>query len=234
MNWRDVPMPGLIARLPRDARGFPVPAFVFKPEGWKSGDPLDMRVLDLEHHYHMAKGKCCGVCGGTLYSKIWFIGGPMCLANRIFGDAGMHRECAEYALQVCPLLSRSGATYNDRPSGASGQDPNALRTVPPYQVLLATRGYTVITHDPQTRARLPKPLLHIQPWQSCEFRNNDGTPTTDTYAVITNQRGTGLYCFDCIGKGKPAITFDPECVAERYCPTCARQLATPVEIEVRV
>lgn len=234
MNWKDVPMPGLIARLPRDARGFPVPAHVYKPASWKSGDPLDMRILDPEHHLKMAMARQCAVCEGELYSKVWFIGGPMCLLNRIFGDGGLHLHCAGYSLQVCPLLSRPGASYNDRPSMASDHDPNALRTIPPYQVLVETRGYEVLTRDPETRAVLPKALIRIDPWQSCQFRNNDGTSSSDTYAVITNPRGTGLHCFSCIGTGKPAITFEPEHVDERYCPTCDRQLATPVEIEVRV
>lgn len=231
MNWKDTPIPPVIARLPRDVRGFPVPAFVYRPAGWKSGDPLDMRVVDVDTLMRSARQRTCGVCGGTLFRRVWFIGGPMCLDNRIF-ESPTHRECAEYSLAVCPHLSRSGAAYSDRPSTATVQDPNLVRVRPPYQVLVSTYGYALVTHDPETGHRLPKPLCRIEPWWSCEFRNDDGTPTTDTYAVITNPLGTALYCFACIGKGKPAITFDPAHVAERYCPTCDRQIATPVEIEV--
>lgn len=233
MNWRDVPMPGLIARLPRDARGFPVPAHIYRPPGWKSGETLDMRIMDPDRHHQLAKARQCAVCGGNLYAKMWFIGGPMCLLNRIFGDGGMHSLCAAYAFQVCPLLAREGAQYNDRPSTADSHDPNALRTRPPYQVLVRTRDYTIITHDPETRRPLPKALLRIDPWDLCEFRV-DGQPTTDTYAVITNPRGTGLYCFACIGRGKEAITFNQELVEQRYCPYCDRQLATPIAVEVPV
>lgn len=225
------PMSKTIERLPRDARGFPVPAFVHKPAGWRSGEPLDMRVLDVAHYEEMARKRLCGVCGLTLYSKVWFIGGPMCLLNRIFGDNGLHRDCAEFSLRVCPFLSRSTAHYGERPGDTERflQDPNLVKQRPPYMVLLSTDGYGVLTHDPSKGVRLPKPLMYINPWRSCEFRNNDGTPTTDRYAVITNPQGTGLYCFDCIGKGKKAITFHPDDVERRYCPTCDRVLGTAVE-----
>lgn len=231
MNWKDVPMTGLIARLPRDARGFPVPAFVYRPEGWKSGQPLDMRVVDVETLIRGAQEHRCGVCGGTLYSKVWFIGGPMCLVNRIF-ESPVHHDCALFSLAVCPHLSRSGAHYSTRPSEETVKDPNLVRVRPPYQVLVATRGYAIVLRDPETGLRLPKPLCRIEPWLSCEFRNDDGTPTSDRYAVISNPLGTALYCFDCIGHGKPAITFDPAQVERRSCPTCGRQLAEPIAIEV--
>lgn len=230
MNWRDVPMPPTIARLPRDARGFPVPAHVWRPPEWKSGEPLDLRVMNTDHHLRMANARKCAVCEYTLFNKVWFIGGPMCLANRIFGDGGLHRECAEYSLQVCPLLAREGAQYNDRPSTATDHDPNALRTRPPYQVLVQTRGYTVLTHDPVTHVPFPKALLQIDPWDRCQFRV-DGQPTTDTYAVITNQRGTALYCFECIGRGIRAISYHPNDVASLYCGSCHRFLADPVAVQ---
>lgn len=228
MNWRDIPMPDAIAALPRDARGFPVPAFVYRPDDWQPGQPLDLRVLDTDAAKILMMARRCGVCGLPVGYRMWFIGGPMCLYNRIF-ETPTHRECAEYAMLACPHLNNAAHEYVTRP-GDDGlkHDPNLVKARPRYQVLVSTRGYKVITRD-ETGRLLAKPLAKIEPWTACEWRSNDGTPTTDTYAVLDAPTKSGfrpaLYCFECISKGRPAISFNPDDIEHRFCDSCHRFLA---------
>lgn len=228
-NWRDVPMPPPVAALPRDARGFPIPAFVYKPDGWRPGQPLDLRLLDTDQALILMRARRCGVCGLPVGYRMWFIGGPMCLYNRIF-ETPTHRECAEYAMLACPHLNNSQHEYVTRPGDElkGHGDPNPIKTRPKYLVLVSTRGYDVLTRDEDGR-KLAKPLAKIDPWTSCEWRANDGTPTGDTYAVIDAPTDRGfkpaLYCFDCIGKGRAAISFNPNDIAEKYCNVCHRFLS---------
>lgn len=236
MNWKDVPMPDAVAALPRDARGFPVPAFVYRPDDWAAGEPLDLRVLDTDAALVLMRARRCGVCGLPVGYRMWFIGGPMCLYNRIF-ETPTHRECAEYAMLACPHLSNAKHEYVERPGDAlrGHGDPNLVKTRPKYQVLVCTRGYAVQTRD-ELGKRLAKPLAKIDPWTSCEWRANDGTPTRDTYAVLNVPTPRGfrpaLYCFECISKGRPAISVNTNDIEHLYCAACHRFLAEPVAIEV--
>jgi hypothetical protein len=229
MNWKDVPMPPAVAALPRDARGIPVPAFVYRADDWQPGQPLDLRILDTDAALTMMKVRCCGVCGGPCGYRLWFIGGPMCLYNRIF-ETPTHRECAEYAMLACPHLNNSRHEYSTRPVADihTHGDVNLIKTRPKYQVLISTRGYTVLTHD-ELGHRLAKPLAKVDPWTSCEWRANDGTPTSDTYAVLDAPTARGfrpaLYCFACISKGRAAISFHPDDIEHRYCVSCHQFLA---------
>jgi hypothetical protein len=49
----------------------------------------------------------CSICGGKLLLDRWFVGGPMSAfdPNGCYADPPMHRECAHYALRVCPYLA---------------------------------------------------------------------------------------------------------------------------------
>jgi hypothetical protein len=235
MNWRDVPMPDAIAALPKDARGFPVPAFVYRPATWQAGEPLDLRVLDPRGVLDLMQRKRCGVCAQPCGYRLWFIGGPMCLANRIF-EAPTHHACALYSLRACPHLNNSEHEYSSRPHGPNTSgDPNLIKTRPRYQVLVSTRGYKILTHD-ETGRRLAKPLAKIDPWSTCDVLASDGTPTGDTYAVLDapTERGfrPALYCFACISAGKPAISFNPRDIEQLYCASCHRHLDAQVEMLV--
>jgi len=225
MSWKDVKMPPQIAALPKDPRGLPI-FYSIRPPIYTPGQVVDFRVLNVDNSRRAMLEHRCGVCGQPI-KDFWFIGGPMCLANRIFGDPPMHLACARYAMEVCPYLSRSTAEYNFKraPTAAALADPSAVLDRPPYMILLRTPGYQVLNRHPQTKQLLPKPLVRINPWSLCEFRATDGTPTTDRYAVITSALGTGLYCFGCIERGKPAISFNPTDVQEVYCACCHRFLS---------
>ena len=102
-TWIDlstVEMPENIAGMQKDERGYPIPHTVH----WIDGKP-DFRVIDPDKWIEAARECLCGICGKKIESKIAFVGGPRSIENRLFVDLGMHKECAEYALQVCPFMA---------------------------------------------------------------------------------------------------------------------------------
>lgn len=93
MTWR-------IAALPRH-KGLPVPAMV---QFDKHGVP-DFRVIDMEKWMTLARTRGCGICGERLGARAWFVGGPGSIEAGTFSDLPMHKDCATYALRVCPFLA---------------------------------------------------------------------------------------------------------------------------------
>lgn len=99
----NVPMPWRIARLERDARGYPIP---WNVERLNDGSPIFVANNAVQHRTAIKK-KLCPTCGLKLDSWKWFVGGPLSAfhAKGAYFDLPMHLECATYALQVCPWLA---------------------------------------------------------------------------------------------------------------------------------
>lgn len=101
------PIPARVAALQRDARGLPIPYTVLIDS---TGKP-DFRVIDPLKWQRAVRCRVCGICGEPLGSRVAFVGGPSSITNRLFTDLPMHRECATYALQVCPFLAAPTFAY---------------------------------------------------------------------------------------------------------------------------
>lgn len=101
MDLSTVEMPARVAALPRDHRGYPIAASV----EIKDGVPADFTITDPYVWMRFVQERRCGVCGQFLGAYKIFVGGALSIANRLFYDLGMHRDCAEYALRVCPYLA---------------------------------------------------------------------------------------------------------------------------------
>jgi hypothetical protein len=83
-----------------------VPYFAESSDG-KAGEEGGIVVFgkaDPTKWQECVEGKLCAMCGGALEYWIAFIGGPLSMKSRSFLDPGMHLECAEYALDVCPWM----------------------------------------------------------------------------------------------------------------------------------
>ena len=103
-----VKMPEAISRLKREERGYPIPFFAsIGPDG-----KADLRIASASKPYICHKEKVCWVCGGSLAAQSSFIGGPSSAEHGTYSDGPMHRQCAEYALQVCPYLVIPNANRN--------------------------------------------------------------------------------------------------------------------------
>lgn len=116
------PPPGL-ARRPRDRRGYPITFITWiNPE---TGVP-DFRVTDAERLAMVLRRRLCGLCGVPLGGNVFFIGGPLSVESGAFTDPPMHRECARYALRVCPFLAVPKGRYSD-PAIVAKKVPSAIR-----------------------------------------------------------------------------------------------------------
>lgn len=107
IDLADIEMPQRVTDLARDTRGYPIP-YTVKYDN--NGLP-DFRVIDVDKWHRAIKARCCGICGITLGGRIAFVGGPVSIANRLFNDLPMHRDCAEYAMRVCPFIAAPKFMY---------------------------------------------------------------------------------------------------------------------------
>jgi hypothetical protein len=95
------PLPAQMKRLPIDPRGFPVPWFTPKINGewnFQVADPMRVRQAFV--------GRLCWICGTKLFRNLAFCIGPMCAINRATSEPASHVECASFATQACPFLTR--------------------------------------------------------------------------------------------------------------------------------
>lgn len=137
------PMPDRLKGLPRDPRGYPVPAFV----EWLDGVPL-FEVMNPRHMLDAVKGGRCWICGMKLGVHKVFVVGPMCCINRVSGEPPSHLECAEYAARVCPFLSRPHMKRPERDRGvATVVNADMSLANPGVTILWSTRSYTIETGD---------------------------------------------------------------------------------------
>jgi hypothetical protein len=101
----NVIIPPLLAKRPRDRRGYPIPYIVMRDKK-KNNKPL-FTVNDARMVRRCLSHNRCGLCGEKLAETIFFVGGPGCAFSPVgaYVDPPMHKECVEYALQVCPFLA---------------------------------------------------------------------------------------------------------------------------------
>ena len=113
----DEPVPERLAGAPRDKRGFIVPFFVAWFDGGQqvrrgTGTP-DFRVVDPGSFGACVRHGLCWLCGKPLGRHRAFVLGPMCVITRVNSEPPSHRDCAEYAMRVCPFLARPNMRRNE-------------------------------------------------------------------------------------------------------------------------
>lgn len=93
-------IPAFLSHLPVH-RGYPVPYFVPKDEnGIYQLKYASQQKMDSCVKYH----KCCICFKPLTQGEYYFISGPMGLKTQTDSHPPMHKECAEYSLQICPHL----------------------------------------------------------------------------------------------------------------------------------
>ena len=112
-DWHLIPIPARLSLRPTDNRGYPIPALVLVD---KNGTP-DFRVTDIEKWMRAYKVRTCALCGQPLGKHLAFVGGDKSHESRFFTDLPMHRDCAEYALKVCPYLAAPNFKYSEALTG---------------------------------------------------------------------------------------------------------------------
>lgn len=103
MTFKDVPIPGRMQNLKRDRRGYPIPVGVMVDT---DGRP-HFTINDEQTRQKMIRQDRCHICGQPLTRKRCLVGGAgsAFLPEGAYIDPCMHRECAHYALKVCPYLA---------------------------------------------------------------------------------------------------------------------------------
>jgi len=175
-NWKQVEIPPKMQHLKRDKRGYPIPSIILID---KDGQPNFIVNNDVEVMRHLAE-KRCHVCGLQLHDDMWMIGGPKSAFNPrgAFIDGPVHKECGEYALQVCPYLAVSNykgkQTMDDIDAGKFDvpegrvlafvnptQDQNRV----PFFAFVKVGSYKVRLREPVTKIVVPeKPYLEEEFW----------------------------------------------------------------------
>lgn len=163
-----VPIPQRMKDLAVDDRGYPIPWTVLR--GPSDGKPHF--AINVEEIRRKAiSERLCPICGVRLFRGMWFVGGP-CSALHPRGayiDPPMHRECAEYALKVCPYLAapRYSGHVEDRtlkPDDRARIPILINRTMMPDRPPLFVCGMAIkmtVTDDSY--------LLPNRPWRAVEF-----------------------------------------------------------------
>lgn len=64
----------------------------------------DFKIIEPFTVLECATKRLCGICGTTMGSRIFFIGGEKSTAQGTYLDPPMHEPCARYAMAVCPFL----------------------------------------------------------------------------------------------------------------------------------
>ncbi len=127
----DHPIPEILAALPRDSRGYPIPKGVWcDPE---TGE-YDFRILDQQVRVEALKKKLCAISSQPLLEReYWFIGCPASFTGRLFVDGPMRYEAAEFSMMTCPYLAlaqsrhrRAGMEDKFRPAGTSLEKSSIL------------------------------------------------------------------------------------------------------------
>jgi hypothetical protein len=153
-----IEVPQRVTKLPVDERGYPVPWFVM----WIDGKP-DFRVIDGAKMSLAIKEKRCWICGDKLGVNLAFVIGPMCAINRVISEPPSHRDCAIFALQACPFLSRPKMRRNEFniPEGCSHPAGIPIDRNPGVMLLWMTRTYQPFSDDTGVLFRLGEPTeLH--------------------------------------------------------------------------
>ncbi len=162
MNWKDVPIPERMQKLPRDARGYPIPFNILRDKDGKA----HFTINDHEKAAICVNERRCPICGDLNDKTLWFAGGPLSAFHPAgcYIDQPMHHECVQYAMKVCPYLAApryagridtGTLDPNKLPEETIVVDPTMIARRPDIFVLVEALTYTLSKGAP--------PFLHLHP-----------------------------------------------------------------------
>lgn len=171
--WTDlqaISIPECMQHLERDARGYPIPYNVTRN---RKGKP-DFRVIDPNKWNECVVFRKCALTGLPLGEEFAFVGGPQSMLHRLFTDAAMLPEAAEYAIQVCPFLAAPSFSYATVKNGKLGGEGvtvfEGMSTERPEVFAIGiTRSYSLYRHGSGL-------VIQAGPWESLK-RYRHGKPS---------------------------------------------------------
>jgi hypothetical protein len=191
MRWQNVPVPELMKHLPKDRRGFPIPANVqIDPDGTPH-----FAINPENTRQRLFREDRCSICGCKLLRGRWMVGGPASAfhSNGVYQDPPVHRECGRYALQACPYLampsylkqvSTKTIEQRDVHSVTIVVDPTMIRNRPDPFVMVMYVGQT-FKYDARglIQTVVPKrPHRQYEFWaDGIQLSEEEGRQRVDTY-----------------------------------------------------
>lgn len=134
-------LPPRMRHLPLDHRGFPVPWFV----AWIDGAP-DFRVIAEGKIRAAVRHGHCWLCGEKVGAFKTFVIGPMCAVNRVSAEPPSHLECAVFAAEACPFLTRPKMRRNEKDMPAESKAPagEMIARNPGVALLWTTKRFQIV------------------------------------------------------------------------------------------
>lgn len=169
MNIEQITVPPRLAARPKDHRGFPI----FYTVTSRDGVEIDFTSIDSRKVAQCGFQQICGLCGQSLvqtftgaptFLPCYFIGGPVSvLKTKIFQDPPMHRDCAYYAIAICPWMVLS--EYRRRPLKDDVKFHRAgigeIAERPPYLGMLRANGFQYFFDQNLFKASAPRQLMKL-------------------------------------------------------------------------
>lgn len=191
------PVPARMQSLPVDARGYPVPFFVW----WQDGVP-DFRVFDRSRWDQCIKKHLCWLCGQQMHGR-WtsFVVGPMCTVNRTTGEPPCHHDCAVFAATACPFLTLPKSKRND--SGLEGKEVRS----PPGEFLKHNPGIVAIwsTKRPYALMQVDTGILIRMPYFDQLEWYTQGRVATEDEALAAVRNGVHFLREASLADGQESI-----------------------------
>lgn len=170
----EVTVPHRLKNRPRYG-GYIVPYFV----AWfKDGHLCNERTKGAKPHFPATDQRrlvsCrqqnrCWICGSPLGTHKAFVFGPASALARASYEPPSHRDCARYAMQVCPYLTNPNAKHAVDKGYELPEDTTLLPDVSPHHpgvtLIYVTRQYGVEQRDPSRGVVVFLPDAPTQ----CEF-----------------------------------------------------------------
>ncbi len=214
------PIPNRVALRPRDHRGFIVPWFVaWMKDGFEvdegEGVP-DFRVIASNKLAIALNYRRCWICGEPMGQMVAYAIGPMCAATRTTSEPGNHRTCAEWAVKVCPFLSRPKMRRNEKalPDAMVPAAGDPIDRNPGVMALWITKGQG---HKPfRPHAGNPGVLLQLaDPVEVTWWR--EGRPATRAEVQESIDSGAPVLWAEAKREGPEAERDLVRCLGELAC-----------------
>ncbi|WP_099020845.1 hypothetical protein [Mycolicibacterium palauense] len=166
MNRPEPALPAALAARPHDRRrGLPIPFVNETPDG-----EVDFAAIQASQVLRCARERLCGSCGQPLAWWVAFLGGPESATQRAYLDPGMHPDCAEAALTLCPHIARRHHRRAPEHRLAAGViTPDTMtETKPQRWVMGICRDYEARIVAPRSAQAhvlfLPRPFHRTRTW----------------------------------------------------------------------
>lgn len=157
------PMPSRIRRLPINQEGWPELFFAATVDDYGR---RDLRIADARKAELCIRSKLCWLCGDKLGRFMAFPIGPMCVVNRVTSEPPCHLECAQYAVQVCPFLTKPRMVRNKNDLPPEGVNPGGimLERNPGVTCIYVTGGYKRFDAGNGKLIKLSEPPTTVEWW----------------------------------------------------------------------